>query len=975
MDDIQAKIAQLEALRPVLGDIATDAAIAALRATQGGAPVVAGPASAARDINIATQQTIHNAPVLRLDAAVVQAFFGTRPAEQGETLLAAYLDALCAECDRLHLHRLTGRRQTGSEQGTAPQLRLQQVYTSLTTGAIWLSHERIRTVAQLRRLVDRLKLDQRTPETAPPERVLWFYLNRPGESGLPNEADLAQLHLLPPDELRVRWSVRPELVLRAVADEPRLVLLGEPGSGKSTALRYLALLLARRLRGSTERIPGWPDDAHPVPILCPLGRVAAALPAHGGNADRALAAVLGDLLEGEHGLRAGLRDHLRPALRGDGVLLLFDGLDELPASMPDGRPGPRALFAQAIRRLAGETRARIVITSRVLPYRAEGDWQMPGDEGWQTRMIEPLAFGQVRVFVRSWYAALAESDPALTPKQAAVRAEVLLSELENSSTLRPLVTSPLLLTMLAILHYNTDEVPRDRAKLYHECVQLLLERWEPQRSPGQERAGLLERLGNLPGLDLDLLRGQIHALAFQAHSTPPGEDGRGLLDRDALENRMRRFFKTLRAPDPSGAVDTLVQVLREDAGLLLERGDGQYALPHLTFQEYLAACHLADQPDMAELVEERWHGPDAERWREVLRLLVGRLRQQGKVHNQALPWLQRLIAPRLGKQPKMPQVRRRDALLALLVYRELGPAALATSPVDVEGQIEAPLRAALVDLLAEPDPAVPVADRVQAGFLLGELGDPRFPVTIEEWRREIARARAGDTGGYFCRVEAGTYWIGSDDSDPDARPEEKPRHQVTFERPFWIARFPITNAQWWEWVAQGGQTTPGLTELDPDRLNQPLVWATNELATTFCHWLSKQIGVLARLPSEAEWEAAARGPEVRRYPWGNEWLSDRAASREESGIRVLRWIMPVGCYPAGAAACGALDLAGNVWEYTASPWQSYPDAVELINVQGLQVIRGGSYLSKPTTLRCAVRDHNNRRGGGGVIGFRIVVEL
>ncbi|HEU4328553.1 MAG TPA: SUMF1/EgtB/PvdO family nonheme iron enzyme, partial [Roseiflexaceae bacterium] len=885
--------------------------------------------------HIEGQATVHQA--IGVNLGMVQAFFGTRPPEDGAVLLAAYLDALCAECDRLHLHRLVGRRQTGAEQGITPPLRLQQVYISLMTdGPRVLVHHRERSAAQARQLQWAM-METRTPSLVPPERVRvaeytvkdsGLFLQEPG-----NFVEIA------PNTRCIVKITRPELALDAIASQRRLVLLGEPGSGKSTALRYLALLLAQRLRGSNERIPGWPADVCPIPILCPLGLVAAALPAHNGSADRALAAVLGDLLEGEHGLRSGLRDHLRPALRGDGVLLLFDGLDELPTTAPEGRPGPRAVIAQALRRLAGETRARIVITSRVLPYRSKGDWQLPEQEGWVIRTIAPLAFGQVRVFVRSWYAALADSDSALTLEKTVARGEALIAALKASPALHPLVASPLLLTMLAILHYNSDEVPRDRAKLYHECVQLLLERWEPVRTPEQERAGLLERLGNLPGLDLDLLRSTLHELAFQAHDSPPDNDGRGLINGDVLENRMRRFFKTLRAPDPSGAVDTLVQVLREDAGLLLERGDAQYAFPHLTFQEYLAACHLADRRDMADLTHERWHGPDSERWHEVLRLLVGRLRQQGKLDDKLIPWLQRLSGERSGTVPKAATERRRDAVLAVLVYEELGLATLASSILDVEALIHTPLRTALLDLLAEYDPAISSADRVRAGFLLGELGDPRFPVTIEQWRREIARTRTGDASSYFCRVEAGTYWIGCTNDDPDARDEERPCHQVTFKQPFWIAHYPITNAQWKVWAKASGQPSYRANNADFNHPNQPVVSITWYMAVEFCTWLSKELGVEVRLPREVEWEAMARGQERRYYPWGDTWTDDVAAMDEEQERHGWTRAVPVGCYPAGAAACGALDVAGNVFEWTADVFQSYPGSQNPFFQDFMRVIR------------------------------------
>lgn len=135
------------------------------------------------------------------------------------------------------------------------------------------------------------------------------------------------------DQTPIKVSlIRPELALEAICRERQLVLLGEPGAGKSTVLRYLALLLALRLQGSDQRLPGWSDTETPGPVVVPLGRVAA-LFSPGLTPHAALMQVIGDVLDAE--LRPGLREFLTPALRNGGVLLLCDGLDELPAVAAD----------------------------------------------------------------------------------------------------------------------------------------------------------------------------------------------------------------------------------------------------------------------------------------------------------------------------------------------------------------------------------------------------------------------------------------------------------------------------------------------------------------------------------------------------------------------------------------------------------------------------------------------------------------
>jgi formylglycine-generating enzyme required for sulfatase activity len=325
-----------------------------------------------------------------------------------------------------------------------------------------------------------------------------------------------------------------------------------------------------------------------------------------------------------------------------------------------------------------------------------------------------------------------------------------------------------------------------------------------------------------------------------------------------------------------------------------------------------------------------WSSSDADRWREVLLLFIGRLRQRGSlsIKRDALAWLERLLAKKNGRHPKPTAQRHRDTVLAALSYRELGAETTLNNltNIDIETDIEQPLRTAILELLAERDSGIVVADRVAAAHVLGTLGDPRLldPTTGDS-----------PTGDYWCHVAAGTFWFGDD------RKEEL--RQMHLDYPFNIGRYPVTNAefahfindkgyenrQWW--TEQGWQQREKSAWIEPrlwhdTRFNnpsQPVVGISWYEGAAYCAWLTAQghtHGWLPedeeiQLPTSLEWERAARHTDQRPYPWGSAEPTREHANFGRTGIGTTA---PVGCFPRGAAVCGALDMAGNVMEWMAT---------------------------------------------------------
>jgi toxoflavin biosynthesis protein ToxD len=195
--------------------------------------------------------------------------------------------------------------------------------------------------------------------------------------------------------------------------------------------------------------------------------------------------------------------------------------------------------------------------------------------------------------------------------------------------------------------------------------------------------------------------------------------------------------------------------------------------------------------------------------------------------------------------------------------------------------------------------------------------------------------------------------------------KEAPRSEVDVGA-FAISRTPITVAQWRLFAAQSGLFGVG----GGLPVDHPIDGVTWEQASSFCRWLSKRAGFVVRLPTEAEWERAARGDDDREYPWGDRYASGCGNLADLN----IGHTTAVGSFPRGASPFGVLDLAGNVDEWTASLYAPYPGAPPDVPARETwardpHVTRGGGFLHHRDLARCA-RRHGLYRPQLGA-GFRI----
>jgi formylglycine-generating enzyme required for sulfatase activity len=234
-------------------------------------------------------------------------------------------------------------------------------------------------------------------------------------------------------------------------------------------------------------------------------------------------------------------------------------------------------------------------------------------------------------------------------------------------------------------------------------------------------------------------------------------------------------------------------------------------------------------------------------------------------------------------------------------------------------------------------------------------------------------------------VPGGSFLLGSNEQS-----DEAPVHRLTLST-YRIGKFPVTNRQYAEFIKRvRTQEEPKrvgwfIRQPPAAKLDHPVVGITWHDAHAYCAWLSQASGRTYRLPSEAEWEKAARGPQGLRYPWGNEWIEGRA---NVAGAGAT----PVDAHPQGASFYGCQDMLGNVQEWTSTLWGSdeqhseygYPydphDGREDLNApqylgRAARVHRGGSYRSQPAEVRASARGASSQEARVSWRGFRVVMEV
>lgn len=490
-----------------------------------------------------------------------------------------------------------------------------------------------------------------------------------------------------PDDEYARFRYRTERRIESrpaeIADllkERRAVVLGDPGAGKTTLLRYLAYMSAYAQTTQTQVavMQSSPELQTCLPIYVRIGEYSQHLQHHPATTIEEYAP------QGCQARQLPLSEELlRAALASNQAVFLLDGLDEVIAT--DFRRAVAEQLAAFARR---HPQCRMFVTSRIVGYR---ETQLSNDFTQFT--IRPFDDSEIQHFAQRWYAALGEP---------ASNAERLVEAITGNASVRRLAANPLLLTVIALIHWRGTKLPQHRAKLYSQAAETLVDQWMSYRRVNPEGWDAQETLQTL-----------LPAIAWHLHSTTSS----GLIGEQELHillvATLRQHNPRLSEQDAHTCAAQFRRNVSEFSGIFLERGldqDGRglYGFLHLTFEEYFAAVQLADQWQRGgqRVLKPLLHNS---RWTEVLLLAVGHL-------GDFSPYLStQFVKDTLKAKSEYEKILHRDLLLAARCLAE---------DISVDEQVRQTIVKKLLKLYF--DEKSPQALREDLRSLFASLGNARI---------------------------------------------------------------------------------------------------------------------------------------------------------------------------------------------------------------------------------------------------------
>ncbi|MCP5007025.1 MAG: SUMF1/EgtB/PvdO family nonheme iron enzyme [Planctomycetes bacterium] len=705
-----------------------------------------------------------------------------------------------------------------------------------------------------------------------------------------------------------------------------IVILGDPGSGKTTHLKRLLLAC---LREGPEKL-NLPSDI--VPVFLPLRELK--------DLNCGLDVFIQQQLDGEHlDTKEGFGKRL---LNNKNLLFLLDGLDEV-ADLEK-----RELVAKWIlKSISSRPKCYFVVTCRFAGYSPK----VHMNENFLEMYIRPFNNDEVGHFVHNWYKTV-EQGLAKDPKQAVViareKAERLVERLKESdfraSKVFELTRNPLLLTNICLIHRHRDDLPYKRHKLYEECIAILLEHW---RKPKKLKVGVTAQEGSRV----------LQPVALWLH----GKDGRTRAMAFELVPHIEPVLKAVGWS--GGTTEDFLSTIRDDSGLLTGWDQEHYGFMHLGFQEYLAAREIRSKAFKDKTVLRELASHFGESWWQEVTLIMLAL-EDPSLFEDFMKEVVKLAA--FVTNPSLVDMCLEDAAeTSVQPFVDI----LNEAPGNDEDLWQR--QAAAIRVIKQLDESALETVKTKLENHPSDEINRWFKEHLEEERvdREVVRAKQG--GYELVKIPGGTFMMGSHEGEKWRFDDEGPRHKVTVPE-FYMGYYPVTNRQYGIFLAENTDVKePGYwAESRYNHPDQPVVGVSWYDAKRYAEWAG------LRLPSESEWEYACRAETETLY-----YLGDDEKDLESAGWYTKNsegQLHKVG--EKSPNKYGLYDMHGNVREWCEDDWHgSYNGALYngrpwIDEPRGsYRVIRGGGWSYNARYCRSSNRyDFDPSRDNYG-LGFRLVL--
>ena len=753
-----------------------------------------------------------------------------------------------------------------------------------------------------------------------------------------------------------KWNLVRMTVIEAFKFYNKVVLLGEKGSGKSTAIQHLALCLAGDYMDDktywSERLNnmGWTHGLF-IPIFISLSNFSKS-PVIAPNAS-----AIWDFIMSEYRAVNKSFGPMKKILDKGKAIILLDDLHRV--SKENLTMVMKAILDFSIL----YPLCRYIITCRERNYDAINSNMLPG---FRAVSLAPLMPKQIDMFIENLYEELRNLGYQIYDDT-----ENDLQNAIHNSDLAQLGEIPRLLTQMAFLHISQGKLPDNRVDFYSEVLKLFLN----SRDKGNEDSSLSSEDPILNNIDFNILEKGLCEMAYFAF----------------IEKEISHIEKT-------NAINIICDYLDGDTEkaikycdfsestleLIRSTDNNTLIFPNRPLQEFMVAQYMQRQHDFISKGIDNAR-EDFSKWHNVIAMAI------------------RLAGPDIGVSavrslcPFEPPSKINKINETEVDWYSIWMGAEALSELGLEKVNERLERKEVLErirkwliLLIESE-TLSIREKNEIGKLLSKLGDTRDGIlTIKP---------------YLIKIPKGCVMLGND------RITKGHAYRFEINYDYYVSKYLVTNAQYEMFLSdnpthllpydEGNVWKAASRKPNSHFLNHPVVGVSWDDANAYCRWLTKKLktssilpeNYIVRLPTDAEWMKMYRGGEqllnstpnlypTRLYPWGNEWIDGYA--NEPDKKTSLYQTTTVGIYPKGTTPYGILDACGNVLEWTSTSWGSddieepgFPpiynplDGRESPNAKGLRIVRGGSWLFSEGTAQCACRlDPSNKFPD---TGFRVFV--